>query len=192
MWMNIINDAMQYIEENITKDLSVDEVALSTHVSKYHFQRSFTMLTGLTIGEYIRNRRLSLAAQELVQSNSKTIDVALKYGYTTPEAFCKAFERFHGISPSNAKKSGAPLKYFESLRVKVILSGGDLLNYFVEEKEIIKLSLTPFKLEGYHASSDIFNLWSDYYKVNYQDNINHLYGIRQIDERGSRVLSQRH
>lgn len=97
-------DSIEYIERNLDNDLFIEDIAAIAYMSKFHFQRMFNMLTGYTVSEYIRNRRITLATQELVNSRSKVIDVAMKYGYESPESFTKAFRKIHGFSPSEAKK----------------------------------------------------------------------------------------
>ena len=81
-------------------------------MSSYHFHRTFSLMTGITAIEYIRNRRLSMAGQELSISGSKVIDIALKYSYESPESFTKAFTRFHGITPNVARRVGVKIKIF--------------------------------------------------------------------------------
>ena len=97
-------------------------------------------------GEYIRWRRLSLAGSELLQSNEKIIDLAMKYGYDTPESFSRAFTRFHGIAPSQAKNNSAVLKSFSRLSVKLILNGGNTMDYRIETKEAFKLIMKKKKV----------------------------------------------
>lgn len=87
-------DSIEYIERNLDNDLYIEDIAAIAYMSKYHFQRMFNMLTGYTVSEYIRNRRITLATQELVNSRSKVIDVAMKYGYESPESFTKHFGKF--------------------------------------------------------------------------------------------------
>ncbi len=101
----------------------------------FHFQRVFGILCGYTLGEYIRNRRLTLAGSELASSDVKVIDAALKYGYDSPESFGRAFTRFHAVTPSQAKSDGTNLKSFSRLSVKLILDGGNIMNYRIEKKE---------------------------------------------------------
>lgn len=108
---------MCFIEDKLTEEISVEDVSNHVYTSSSHFQRVFYLATGITIGEYIRNRRLSLAGKELLLSEQKVIDVAMKYQYDTSESFSKAFLRFHGINPSEAKKHNDRLKYFRPLTV---------------------------------------------------------------------------
>ncbi len=95
-WMAIIGDSVQYIEEHITENISADEVAREVGVSSFYFQKGFAMLCGFSVAEYIRNRRLALAGNDLLLTDEKVIDIAVKYGYDSPDSFTKAFTRFHG------------------------------------------------------------------------------------------------
>lgn len=105
-WIIGLQKAIDYIEDNLTETIDYEMVAAQSFSSSYHFQRVFRILCGFTIGEYIHNRRLSLAGTELATSDAKVIDVALKYGYGSPDSFAKAFQKFHGILPSQARNNG--------------------------------------------------------------------------------------
>ncbi len=138
-WITGIQKAVDYVEEHITGDLDYEQVAKQAYSSSFHFQRVFSILCGFTLGEYIRARRLSLAGSELASSETKVIDIALKYGYDSPESFGRAFTRFHGVSPSQAKSCGAALKSFSRLSVKLILDGGNIMDYRIEKKDAFKI-----------------------------------------------------
>ncbi len=127
-------DSIQFIEERLDSELSMDDIAEAAATSKFYFQRLFHMVTGVTVAEYIRKRRLTLAAQELAFHNQKVIDIALKYGYETPEAFSKAFKKAHGISPSEARSSGSTLKAYPKLSFQIQLKGVEEMNYKILEK----------------------------------------------------------
>src|SRR5690606_17230453 len=101
-WLNRMNSAMEYVETHLSEEIEYEQVARIACCSTYHFQRMFSFITGLPLSEYIRRRRLTLAAFELQQSNTKVIDTALKYGYESPEAFSRAFKKLHGVMPSSA------------------------------------------------------------------------------------------
>ena len=118
-WISGMQNAINYIEAHLTDAIDYDEVAAQSFSSSYHFQRVFSILCGFTIGEYIRSRRLSLAGAELAASDVKVIDVALKYGYDSPDSFAKAFQKFHGILPSQARNNGSRLKSFSRLVLKI-------------------------------------------------------------------------
>lgn len=134
-----IQKAIEYMEEHIFETINYEDVAKQVYMSNYHFHRIFSMITGITANEYIRNRKLSMAGQKLIMSNEKIIDIALKYGYESPESFTKAFTRFHGVTPSIAKRSGMQLKSFNRLVIKIKLEGGTGMEYKIVEKESFKL-----------------------------------------------------
>lgn len=142
-WITGIQNAINYIEDHITEKPDYEEIAKESFSSSFHFQRMFSILCGFTLGEYIRNRRLSLAGAELARGKEKVIDVAYKYGYDTPESFAKAFLKFHGITPSQARNDGAMLRSFSRLSIKISLEGGSIMNYRIEEKPA--MLLTGFK-----------------------------------------------
>ena len=132
-WITGIQNAINYIEDHLTEPIDYDRVARESFSSPFHFQRVFSILCGYTLGEYIRFRRLTLAGTELATTREKVIDVAYKYGYDNPESFAKAFQKFHGITPSQARGSGVMLKSFSRLSIKVSLEGGSIMNYRIEE-----------------------------------------------------------
>lgn len=138
-WITGIQRSIDYVEDHIMEPIDYEEVAKRAYSSSFHFQRVFSILCGFTLGEYIRFRRLSLAGSELTSSDAKVIDVALKYGYDTPESFSRAFTRFHGIAPSQVKNNHVILKSFSRLSVKLILNGGNTMDYRIETKDAFKL-----------------------------------------------------
>lgn len=142
-WICGIQNAIDYIEDHLTEEIDYEEVAKRSFSSSYHFQRVFGILCGYTLGEYIRLRRLSLAGVELANGRAKVIDVALKYGYDSPDSFAKAFRNFHGITPSEARTNGSMLKSFSRLSIQISLKGGSTMNYRIEEKP--EMILTGYK-----------------------------------------------
>ncbi|MFC4403742.1 AraC family transcriptional regulator [Gracilibacillus xinjiangensis] len=135
-----MNDTIQYIEEHLDKKVDIDKLAGIAYLSKFHFQRLFHMITGVTVAEYIRKRRLTLAAQELIASDSKIIDLSLKYGYDTPESFSRAFRIVHGMSPSQARKAKQRLKAYPKLSFQIHLKGEEDMNYRIEKREGFKVA----------------------------------------------------
>jgi AraC-like DNA-binding protein len=123
-WMQNLSRAIHYIENNLTNEISVEDVSKAAYSSSSNFQRIFNLVTGITIGDYIRNRRLTLAGQELLNKEEKIIDVAMRYQYDTPESFSKAFTRFHDISPSSLRKQRCVLRIFQPLTIKITIQGG--------------------------------------------------------------------
>ena len=104
-WMTSIQQTIDFIEDNIGEDLDVDLLARKIYTSQFYFQKIFTILCDCTVSEYIRNRRLTLAGYEVVDTEVTILDLALKYGYESNESFTRAFTRFHGVTPSEARKS---------------------------------------------------------------------------------------
>ena len=142
-WITGMQKAIDYIEANLTEKIDYEKVAAESFSSSYHFQRVFSILCGYTLGEYIRLRRLSLAGAELANGKEKVIDIALKYGYDNPDSFAKAFQKFHGITPSQSRADGSMLKSFSRLSIKISLEGGNTMNYRIEEKD--EMILTGYK-----------------------------------------------
>ncbi|MBE7008567.1 MAG: AraC family transcriptional regulator [Ruminococcaceae bacterium] len=141
-WVTGMQRAIDYVEAHLTEDVDYDAAARESFSSPYHFQRVFSILCGYTLGEYIRSRRLALAGAELAEGRISVIDAALKYGYESPDSFARAFRRFHGVNPSQARE-GATLKSFSRLSMKISLEGGSMMDYRIEQKP--ELVLTGFK-----------------------------------------------
>lgn len=176
-WIEGIQNAIEYIENNLTEELKIEDIAEKACVSAFHFQRTFNILCGFTVGEYIRNRRLSLAAQELSKADAKVIDVALKYGYDSPESFTRAFAKFHGISPSAAKIKGANLKSFARIKIKLTLEGGKKLEYKIVEKAQFTVmgKVRSFNVDtGY---DEIPKFWQEHNQSEEKNIVCGMYGI---------------
>ena len=137
-WITGIQRALDYTEAHLTDTVDYEAAAREAASSAFHFQRMFTMLCGYPLGDYIRMRRLSLAAEDLMQTGDKVIDIAYRYGYDTPESFSRAFTRFHGVTPTGARRGGR-VKSFSRLSVKLILSGGTSMDYRIEKKDAFQL-----------------------------------------------------
>ena len=140
-WIEGFQESIDFMERNITDELAIEEIAGKAALSPFYYQRIFGTLCGMTVGEYIRARRMTLAAQELYRKDVKVIDVAVKYGYDSPDSFTKTFQKFHGVTPSQAREPGAPLKSFAPLHIKITMEGGSMLDYSIVEK-------APFTIIG--------------------------------------------
>ena len=134
-WIGQLQQAISFMERHLLERINYEDVAASVYMSSYSFHRCFSMMAGMTANDYIRQRRLSLAAQELRSGGVTVLEAALKYGWESPESFSKAFTRFHGITPRQAKLPGATLRMFNPLVIKIILEGGTVMNYRIEYKE---------------------------------------------------------
>lgn len=122
MSIRLIQQAICYLEEHIYEDISYAEVAESVHMSSYNFHRAFSFIVGMTANEYLRKRRLTLAARELQTTDISVIDAAYKYGYDSPESFSKAFSRFHGSTPTMMTVTTASLTFGRNAPRKILLS----------------------------------------------------------------------
>lgn len=163
-WIQGIQRAIDYVEANITEEIDYEEVAKRAYSSPFHFQRVFGILCGMSLGDYIRMRRLSLAGEELSRGNTKIIDVALKYGYDTPESFSRAFARFHGIAPSEAKHGGK-VRIFTPLSVKLTLTGGNKMDYRIEKRDAFWVVCKRKKVgkpQAANATEDITAMWREF------------------------------
>lgn len=160
-WVNALQSAIDYMEEHLMEPINYTEVARRACSSNFHFQRVFGILCGYTVGEYIRCRRLTLAGSELAGSDCKVIDVALRYGYDSPESFSRAFTKFHGISPSQARAGSAGLRSFSRLSVKLILEGGTIMDYRIEKKQAFEVIAQKERIPGGGEISheEIKKLW---------------------------------
>ena len=138
-WIERLNDAINYIEANIKGDVNLDEVAKKACCSTYHFQRMFSYMADMPLSEYIRRRKMSLAAVDLQSGAQKVIDVGLKYGYDSPTAFNRAFKNVHGITPSSAKTSGVNLKAYPPISFRITIKGDCEMNYKIEKKDAFRI-----------------------------------------------------
>lgn len=162
-WTSGIQSAINYVEAHITEDIDYEAAAREACSSSFHFQRVFGILCGFSLGDYIRMRRLSLAADELIHSDEKIIDVALKYGYDSPESFTRAFTKFHGITPTEAKRGGV-VKAFSRLSVKLTLTGGSTMDYRIEKLDSFKVVCKRRKVSkpaSATAVEDIKKFWAE-------------------------------
>lgn len=138
-WIERLNNAVNYIEENITETIDMEEISKIAYCSTYHFQRMFAYIANVPLSEYIRRRRMSLAAVDLRSGNNKVIDISLKYGYDSPTAFNRAFKSVHGIAPSQAREESTILKAFPPISFKLTIKGDSEMNYRIEKKEEFRI-----------------------------------------------------
>ncbi|MCL1899783.1 MAG: AraC family transcriptional regulator, partial [Promicromonosporaceae bacterium] len=132
-WIERMNAAVAYLEDHLTEELDIEAVARVAHCSPYHFQRIFPFMTSLTLAEYVRRRRMSLAAVELRDPGARVLDVAIKYGYSSPTAFNRAFQAVHGIAPSLVRLDGTTVKSYPPVTFTMSVTGREELRYRVEE-----------------------------------------------------------
>ncbi|WP_042678406.1 AraC family transcriptional regulator [Anaerosalibacter massiliensis] len=138
-WIERLNSVINYIEEHLEDEINYEQLAKIACCSTYHFQRMFSYMANVPLAEYIRRRRMTMAAVDLQNSNEKVIDIALKYGYNSPTAFNRAFKNIHGITPSEAKTKGALIKAFPLISFKITIKEDVEMNYKIEKKDSFKI-----------------------------------------------------
>lgn len=180
-WIESISKAIDYMEEHLADELTVEKIAGTVLISPFYFQKGFSMLCGFTVGEYIRQRRLALAGGEVVSTDEKIIDIALKYGYESPDSFTKAFTRFHGVTPASARKSGAMIKAFAPLKISFTLKGGVTMDYKIVEKSALAVIGVSKKFAYDNAKAEIPKFWAEHYQAGKGNTVCGMYGIN-IDE----------
>lgn len=180
-WMAVIGNSIQYIEAHITEPLTIETIARAVNVSPFYFQKGFALLCGFTVSEYIRNRRLALAGNDLAATDEKVIDIALKYGYDSPDSFTRAFTRFHGVTPTAARRDGVLLKSFAPLKIRFSLEGGYLMDYKIVSKDAFTVlaNAAVFPYEGAKARVPAF--WQQHYAEGKGKTVMGTYGVN-IDE----------
>lgn len=176
-WVKTIEDAIEYIERNLNEDLTVGRIAEEVNTSAFYFQKGFSMLCGYTVGEYVRMRRLSIAGEELLSSDVKVIDLAIKYGYDSPDSFTKAFTRFHGSTPTDVRRGGAMLKSFAPLHIKLTLDGGSTMEYRIEKKPAFKVMGVSKDFSYENANAEIPQFWNEVFKQAAERLVLGMYGV---------------
>ena len=139
-WIKRLNNAIDYIESHIREEIDYAEAAKIACCSTYHFQRMFAYMAGVPLSEYIRRRRMSLAAADLQVAGKKIVDIALDFGYNSPTAFSRAFRSVHSIAPSDVKDDGVKIKAFPPISFKIIIKGAEEMNYKIETKEAFRIA----------------------------------------------------
>lgn len=141
-WLERMNEVLDYIEAHLTEEIDMTEIARRANCSVFNFQRMFSFMADVSLADYIRKRRLTLAAMELISTEAKVIDVAMKYGYESPVSFARAFYAIHGLNPSEAKTPGAKVKSYPRISFEITIKGVEAMNYRIEE-------MKEFRLVGY-------------------------------------------
>ena len=162
-WIKAINDAITYIEDHLTDEIVLNDIASWVNISPFHFQRAFSVIVGMTPAEYLRNRRLSLAGADLARGECQVIDAALKYGYDSPESFARTFTRFHGFTPAQVK-NGSPIRFMNRYAVRIVIEGGSIMEYRIEKWDAFDLAL---HIDAFDAGTDetaIPAIWQAYYE----------------------------
>lgn len=161
-WTESLRRAIDFMENSLVENISPEDVSKAMNISPFYLERGFKLMTGYTMGEYIRCRRLYLSALDIIGGREKVIDIALKYGYDTPESFTKAFTRFHNVTPSGLRKEPRKVRTFLPLKIQVVIQGGNSMDMVVEK-------MSGFKVIGYESIinfetsyTDIPKLWDKF------------------------------
>lgn len=162
-WIERLNHAIAYIEEHLKEEIDYEQLGKIACCSAYHFQRMFTYMAGTSLSEYIRRRKMSLAAVDLQAGDKKIIDVAGEYGYQSPTAFNRAFQSIHGIAPSAVKNAGVSVKSFPPLTFKITVKGVEEMNYRIEKKDAFRIIgvSSPLEKEIEKNFEVVPKMWQD-------------------------------
>lgn len=162
-WTEAIREAVSYIESNITEEITMYDVAAHVNISPFYFHKGFCILCGYSITEYIRNRRLALAGEELMCSDITVTALAMKYGYDSPDSFTKAFIRFHGNSPSAVRRDKTMLKAFAPLKLTISLKGGYAMDYRITDKGAFTVLAASKTFDYENAKKEVPIFWQEHY-----------------------------
>ncbi len=160
-WITCLRKVLAYIEDNLESDIDISDAADAVFVSPFYLQKGFQIMTGYTLGEYIRSRRLYEAAKAILNTDEKVIDIALRYGYDTPESFTKAFSRFHGCTPSAMRRGKNAPRIFLPLSIHVTIQGGNKMNYTVSPMFAFKLIGFPRVFDYETSYKEIPKFWDE-------------------------------
>lgn len=149
-WLEKMNGALNYVEDNLTGEIHLEEAAKRACCSSFNFQRMFSFMADVSLADYIRRRRLSLAAMELLTTEEKVIDIAMKYGYESPVSFARAFCAIHGVNPSEVRTPGVKIKAYPRISFEITIKGVEAMNYCVKELE-------EFRLVGFKERMSVEN-----------------------------------
>lgn len=163
-WLTSIRAAIDYMEANLHTIQSTAEVAQAVYISPFYLQKGFSVMTGFSMAEYIRNRRLYQAALDVLAGREKVIDIALKYGYDTPESFTRAFTRFHGHTPSQVRDRVGDINVFLPLKISIEIKGGSSMDYIVERMPALRLIGFARRVNAEMSYTEIPEFWDEVYE----------------------------
>lgn len=160
-WTQCLRAAIRYMEDRLLDNIGPEDVADAVHISPFYLQHGFRLVTGYTLGEYLRCRRLYLAALDMLSGSEPVTQVAYRYGYDTPESFTRAFTRFHGMPPTQVRKNTRAIRTFLPLTIQITIQGGNEMDYKIEKME--GFQLIGFVREFQHETSyqEIPRFWDE-------------------------------
>lgn len=146
-WIDRLNSSINYIEDHLMDEIDYEQLGRIACCSSWHFQRMFSYMAGMPLSEYIRKRKMSLAAVDLQSSDARIIDVAEKYGYRSPTAFNRAFQSIHGVAPSAVRQEGTSIRSFPPITFRITIKGAEEMNYRIETKKAFRIVGVSVPLE---------------------------------------------
>ena len=172
-----LNFALQHIEQHLLDETDSEKVARHVGLSRFYLERTFAALTGMSVSEYIRARRLTLAAQELMSGEEKVIDLAFKYGYDTPESFTKAFSRFHGVTPTSARRMSTLLRCQNPLAISIKMEGASIMNYKIEQMDAFPVVGVEQTFQMDTSTQEIPKFWAEFDAKGLNQKVIPMFGI---------------
>ena len=177
-WTQAISEAVKYMEHHITEDITLYDVAEHVNISPFYFHKGFSILCGYSVMEYIRNRRMALAAEELVTSDITVTELAMKYAYDSSDSFTKAFSRFHGSTPLAVRRDKTTIKTFAPMKLTVLLKGGYIMDYRIVKKEAFTVLGVSKEFSYENPKQDIPLFWQEHCA---SEKCQHVYGMFGIN-----------
>ena len=184
-WAEAISAAINYIESHITDNITLSDVANHVNISPFYFQKGFSILCGYSIAEYVRNRRMALAGEELITSDITVMELAMKYGYDSPDSFTKAFSRFHGYTPQTVRKNKTMIKTFAPLKITISLKGGCIMEYKIVKKEAFTILGASKEFSYENPKQEIPLFWQEHYASGKGEYVCGMFGINIDPQWGS-------
>ena len=172
-----LNEALKYIEHHLLEEADSAGAARHVGLSRFYLERTFASLTCMSISEYVRARRLSLAAHELLSGDVKVIDLALKYGYDTPESFTKAFSRFHGVTPTSARRMSTLLRYQNPLAISIKMEGAVVMNYKLEQMDAFTVVGVERMFHMDNSMQEVPKFWAEFDAKGFAQKVVPMFGI---------------
>ena len=184
-WVESIHRAIRYMEDHLREELTIRDIAQQAALSPFYFQKGFAMLCGMTVGDYIRQRRLSVAGLEILTTDRKIIDIALEAGYDSPDSFTRAFARFHGVTPTALRKSGGAVRSFAPLKIKVTLEGGQDMDCKIMKKEAFTVLCRAKTFKYEDAAEQVPQFWAEHFRTGGGATVCGMYGINLDESMGA-------
>ena len=187
-WADAISEAVNFMESHITEHITMYDVANHVNISPFYFHKGFSILCGFSIAEYIRNRRMALAGEELITSDITVMELAMKYGYDSSDSFTKAFSRFHGYTPLAVRRNQTMVKTFAPLKLTISLKGGYIMDYRIVKKEAFTVLGVSKEFRYENAKQEIPLFWQEHYSSGKGESVCGMFGINIDPQMGNETF----